>query len=315
MLENFIFSVGIALPIFFVMCIGHVLKRKDIINENFTKVTNRMIFNVALPIKLFYDVLNTSFDRSFDAKLLTFVVVGVIVSALIAWIIGYILLKKRSQLGAFTQGAFRGNFLYVGLSLLENMTGTITPKAPIVIAFVMPLYNIISVLILTFSKGEKISKESLKEMFLNIIKNPFIIAIFLGLVLGQIGVTLPLFLARTMEYFRQLVTPLALITIGATFSFRKATTSLWPAIYASITKLVVLPFIAVITAYNFGFATEDILLLYVLFGVPTSTVSYVMAVSLDGDGDLAANIIMMTTLLSIVSMTLFVFTFKTIGMI
>lgn len=315
MINNLIFSIGIAMPIFLVMFTGHILIRIGLINEDFVKASNKMIFNVALPIKIFYDMVNTSFQEAFDVRLVFFVVIGIITSMVLAWLVGIVILKEKSQLGAFTQGSFRGNYMYVGYSLLENMTGSIGAKAPIMLAFIMPLYNILGVLILALTKGRKISKESVKEIFFSIIKNPLIIAIFIGLFAGQVGLKLPLVISRTMGYFRELVTPLALLTIGATFSFQKSSKNLLPSVYASILKLIIIPIIALYIGMQMGFTNTDLLLIYVIFGVPTSTVSYIITVSLEGDGDLASNIIMTTTILSVLSMTLFVFIFKTIGLI
>ena len=120
---------------------------------------------------------------------------------------------------------------------------------------------------------------------------------------------------RTFSYFSVLVTPLALLTIGASFKFQKIRESFGISLIASILKLVILPLIAVYFAVQFGFQAEELLVIYIIFGVPTAAASYIMTIALKGDHDLASGIIMLTTLLSNVTMTLFIFGFKTLEMI
>ncbi len=318
-MTNFIFSIQIALPIFLIMCAGYVLKRTGMLNDNFIKVANTLIFRVALPIKLFSDMLDKSFNQLFDLRFIAFTVSGTLLSAGAAWLLGALVLKEKHQLGAFIQGSFRGNFVYVGLTLMENMTGSMGLKYPLVLAFVVPLYNILAVLALTFTNTNKMADfnllKLLKQTGLNIIKNPLILSIVLGIVASELGLKLPMVLSRTAGYFGDIATPLALLTIGATFRFQTITKQILPSIYASSLKLFLTPLVAVFLAKSLGFSNPDVLLIYVTFGVPTAATSYIMTAALDGDSELASNIIMTTTLLSIVSMTLFVFAFKTIGLI
>ncbi|MBE0450816.1 MAG: AEC family transporter [Clostridia bacterium] len=313
MIDNFLFSLSSALPIFFVMIIGYYLKRRTIITEEFVKAANLFVFNVALPVKIFSDVYRSSFDEYFDIGFVLFIIVGIVVSVIISWITGAFLVKDKSKLGAFIQGSFRGNFLYIGLSLMENVTGSIGLKAPLVIALIIPLYNILAIVVLSFLEVGRKSGVEFKDIVKNIIGNPMIIAVALGMVVSQFDLHLPLIMTRTMSYFEVVATPLALIAIGASFKFGNMRGNLKTALLASSLKLIVLPSVAVIAAIALGFGNEDIFLIYILFGVPTATISYVVTVVMKGDHDLASNIIMVSTLLSNISMTLYVFIFKTLG--
>jgi predicted permease len=295
------------------MIIGYYLKRRAIINEQFVKAANMLVFNVALPVKIFSDVYSTSFEEYFDIRFVMFIIIGTIVSVMISWVTGALLIKDRNKLGAFIQGSFRGNFLYIGLSLMENVTGSIGLKAPLVIALIIPLYNILAIVVLSFLEVDRQSNVNLRGIVKNIIGNPMIIAVVLGMVVSQFGLNLPLIMTRTMSYFEVVATPLALIAIGASFKFGNMKGNLNTALLASSLKLILLPALAVISAIALGFGNEDVFLIYILFGVPTATISYVVTVVMKGDHDLASNIIMVSTLLSNVSMTLYVFIFKTMG--
>jgi predicted permease len=52
-----------------------------------------------------------------------------------------------------------------------------------------------------------------------------------------------------------------------------------------------------------------------MFGVPSSISSAIITAAMGGDEDLAASIVMMTTLASVFSLTLFVFIFKAMRII
>lgn len=315
MLDNFIFSISSALPIFIVMIIGYFLKRKRIVDENFIKRANALVFNVALPVKLFSDVYQTSFSDAFDPKFIIFMVVGTMGSVVLSWLIGTLVLTDKSQLGAFIHGAFRGNLVYIGISLMESITGSIGLKTPITLAIVIPLYNIVAVIILSSTNAENKTKVSIPSILGQIIKNPLIIAVILGAIASQIGLILPQVATRTMAYFQGLATPLALIAIGASFSLAKSAANMKISLIASSLKLVFMPLLMVSIAMVLGFNHEDVLLTYIVFGVPTATVSYVMTAAMGGDRDLASNIIMVTTLLANVTMTLFIFAFRTLGIV
>ncbi|MGD9156400.1 MAG: AEC family transporter [Bacillota bacterium] len=313
--DNFIFSLSMTTPIFLVMGIGYILKITRMVNDDFVKAANRVIYNVALPIKLCYDVAKTPLHDYYDAKFIGFIVLGIILSVVAAWLLGVVFIKNKSQLGAFIQGSFRGNFIYIGLSLMESITGSIGLKAPLAVVFIIPLYNILAVIILTFANGNRKSEFSMKSALTNISKNPLIIGVLLGIILSQMSMELPVIAARTMTYFKEVATPLALLTIGASFNFKKSCESMLTSLLASGFKLVLFPLAAVGLAIALGFNHEDVLLIYIVFGVPTAITSYIMTAAMNGDQDLASNIVIITTLLSVVTMTIFIFAFKTTGII
>ncbi|RQD73444.1 MAG: AEC family transporter [Halanaerobium sp. MSAO_Bac5] len=310
MLDDFVFSLSVALPIFLIMLSGFIFRKKKIITVEFIDAANFIIFYLALPIKLFNSVAESSVSESFDIRFIGYALSATVISVILAYFLSIFTIDEKSKIGAFVHGSFRGNFIYVGFSLLENVTGSIGAKTPLIVAFVIPLYNIMAVLLLIFTNPSNKSKNQIKNALKNIITNPFIIAIILGSAASLVDFKLPLMLQNTADYFDVLATPLALLTIGATFRIDKLFVDIRTSIFATIFKLIILPALAVSTAIAFGFPNEEIFLIYVLFGVPSAVVSYVITAAMDGDQDLAASIVMMTTLFSVFSITLFIFIFK-----
>lgn len=315
MLKNLIFSLNSALPIFFVLLAGFVLRRRHFIDDSFIRQANRLVFYIALPVKLFFDVGQTTFQGAFDWSFILFIVAGTVLSIPLCALAAALLVKDKSKRGAFIQGSFRGNFLYVGYSLIENVMGTVGAKAPIAFAFIVPLYNILAVMVLAWYGGSDKEKITLRSVLKSIGTNPLILSITAGVLFSGLGLSFPVLLERSFSYFGVLVTPLALLMIGASFQPGKIRENFSVALLASLLKLAILPLAAVYAAWNIGFDSEDIIVIYTVFGVPTATVSYIMALIMDADHDLASSIIMLTTFLSTVSMTLFIFAFRSLGII
>ncbi len=315
MLDNFIFSLSVALPIFLVMLSGFILKRKNIIKQDFINAANFIVFYIALPLKLFNSVSQSSVAENFDLKFTAFTVIGTTLSVIIIYIYSKFVVKEDSKVGAFVHGTFRGNFVYVGFSLLENVTGAVGPLASLVVAFVVPIYNVLAVLVLVLTNPDNKAKNQFKNAAKNIVTNPFIVAIALGIIASLINFRFPPLLQNTADYFDVLATPLALLTIGATFRVDKLFVDIKPAVAATIFKLIINPAAAVLAAFAFGLGNSEIFLIYILFGVPTSISSAIITAAMGGDENLAASIVMMTTLGSVFSLTLFVFIFRAMGIV
>jgi len=315
MLANFIFSLSVALPIFLIMLSGFILKRKNIIKQDFINAANFIVFYIALPLKLFNSVSQSSVADNFNLKFISFAIIGTTLSVIIIYIYSKFIVKEESKVGAFIHGTFRGNFVYVGFSLLENVTGVVGPLASLVVAFVVPIYNVLAVLVLVLSNPDNKSKNQFKNSLKNIVTNPFIIAIALGIIASLLEFRFPTLLQNTANYFDVLATPLALLTIGATFKVDKLFVDIRPAVAATIFKLIINPAAAVLAAFAFGLGNQEIFLIYILFGVPTSISSAIITAAMGGDENLAASIVMMTTLGSVFSLTLFVFIFRAMGIV
>ena len=189
---------------------------------------------------------------------------------------------------------------------------------PLMIVSAVPLYNIFSVLVLTFESNEAESlnkKEKIKQAFINIAKNPIIISILLGLIVGLIGIDFSELIDKTVNSVSQMATPLALITIGAGFEGRKALAKMKPTIAAAMIKLVIQPLLFLPVAAWMGFAGEKIIAILIMLSSPTTPSCYIMAKSMHNDEVLTASVVVVTTLLGAVTLTMWIFVLKTVGLI
>ena len=316
-MENFIYSVDATFPIFLVMVIGYILKQIGMLNDNFVTVANRFNFKVTLPFMLFRDISGVDIRAVFDIR---YVLFCALVSTACFWIIWggvKLFLKDQSMRGAFVQASFRSSAAVMGLAFIQNMYGS-SAMGPLMIVSAVPLYNIFSVIVLTFEgahSGEVDPKQKIKAACINIAKNPIILGILAGLIVGLLGIDFPVIVDKTVNSVAQMATPLALITIGAGFEGRKALAKIRPTIVASMIKLVIQPLIFLPVAAWLGFRGEQMIAILIMLASPTTPSCYIMAKNMDNDGVLTASVIVMTTLLAAFTLTGWIFILKTVGLI
>jgi len=228
------------------------------------------------------------------------------------------LVAKRMQLlpaqeGVFVQGAFRGNLGIVGIALCGSMYGDAgLAVGSILLAFMTMLYNVLSVIALVrpHARGQDIS---LLSQFSHIMKNPLIIAILIALAMNYAGLALPSIAQKSVDYFSGMTLPLALLCIGASINSKVLRQSGRVSVKASWLKLFILPTVLTLVAYFLGFRDIYLGTLFLMFASPTAAASYVMAKQMQGDSELAATIIAITTAKSVVSVSLGVFVLRALG--
>ena len=234
-MSDFIFSINVTFPIFLVMVIGWVLHQIGMLDEHFVTVANKFNFRVTLPFMLFRDIAAVDIREVFDLK---FVLFCALVSTMCFWVIWgltKVFLKDKTMRGAFVQSSFRSSAAVMGLAFISNIYGS-SAMGPLMIIGAVPLYNVYSVIVLTFEANDDGAEKNtgkIKEACVNIAKNPIIISIVLGLIAALFGVHFPVIVDKTINSVAQLATPLALIVLGAGFEGRKALAKIKPTLWAA----------------------------------------------------------------------------------
>lgn len=312
------FSLNVTMPIFLVMVIGYFLRRIGMFNENFVTVVNKFNFKVTLPFMLFRDIASVPIAEVFDLK---YVLFCALVSTVCFWVIwggAKLFVKDDSIRGAFVQGSFRGSAAVMGLAFIENIYGS-SAMGPLMIIGAVPLYNIFSVIVLTFEAQEEPGAErdtaKIRKALVNIVKNPIIIAIALGIAAALLHVEFPTMVDKTIDNVARMATPLALIALGAGFEGRKALAKMKPTIAAALIKLVVQPAVFLPVAAALGFTGEKMIAILIMLGAPTTPSCYIMAKNMKNDGVLTASLVVTTTLLGAFTLTGWIFILKSFGLI
>lgn len=313
-MSNLIYSINATLPIFLLIILGKVLKTTKIINDEFTKTADRYVFRIALPALLFSDLTENNVGSAFDGKYLLFCFSVTIFSIAVLWGLTEKFMKNEEQKGAFIQGSYRSSAAILGLAFINNMYDSVG-MAPLMIIGCVPLYNIFAVIILTLKGDNGGKKPNMKETFINVMKNPILLSILIALPFALLNLHFPSFVNKAIGSVANTATPLALISIGASFEGKKALKKMKPTLLASFIKLILLAGLFLPLAVFFGYRNQELMALLVMLGSPTTVSSYIMAKNTGNDGILTSSIIVLTTLLSSLTLTLWIFVLKSFGVL
>ncbi|MBC8182446.1 AEC family transporter [candidate division KSB1 bacterium] len=312
-MQNLVFSLNVVAPVFLIIILGVVLKSTKQINENFISISSKIVFNVSMPALVFVELSTADFDASFNVKLLAFINVGTFVFFILAWILALVISKDGRDQGSFIQGSVRSNFVIVGFAIIFNMFGNSgLSKAAIMMAFIMPLYNVLAIVALTVPLHKE-KQVGFKKTIWEISTNPLLLAAVLAIPFSLYKIVLPLVLSKSIEYLAAMTLPLALIGIGGSLNFESIKKDSRLAVIATAIKIVLIPLVLTSLAIKFGFRGENLGAMFILFATPTAIASFVMAKAMDCNAELAGNIILLSTLGSVITISSGIFILKSMG--
>ncbi len=305
----------IVLPVFLVIGIGSALKLTPLVNADFLFQLNRLVYYLALPLLLFYKISTADFSSSFNGPLVTGLMISIFAAFVLSYGYGVLRSYPASVRGTFSQGAFRGNLAYIGLAMVYNAYGEKgLASAGILLGFLVPTMNFFSVLALLMPYRNDGKKVETVLWLRQICGNPLIIASFTGIAWSFFHLPMPGVVDSSLHIITGMALPLALLSIGASFSFSKLRGDLKIIMLATSFKLVALPFLAGVILVVLGVRGQDLAIGLLFAGTPTATAAYIMAQQMQGDAELSGSIIMLSTLLSVITFSIILYCLKTMGL-
>lgn len=324
MISDFLFALNAVLPIFAVALTGYILKNVGFLTDCFVTVADKLVFKLLLPCMLFTKVafINSGNVSGKDMQLLVYCVTMAIVLCLILCFVVPIFVKDKAKSGAFIQGVFRSNVAFLGVPFAISLFGDDGGMlAAIILAAIVPIYNVLAVAVLCIFNPDKSNQVSFFKRVTGIAKgiitNPLIISIVVALPFGIFGIGqyIPPAVIKTIGYFSDASTPLAILLVGASFSFSAFKNRAGLAITAAVLKTVVSPAVFMLLGYSFfGFLGVHLGIVMIIFGTPTAISSYIMAKNMNSDGPLANQIVLLTTLFSMFTIFVYSFIMRNFGM-
>ena len=314
-MENLIFSLNATIPIFLMMLLGMLFRKLGWMDEVFAAKMNKFVFLVPLPVLLFEQLATVDFSEVWDIKFILFCFVVTAISITISTVIS-LLWKDRSIKGEFIQATYRSSAALLGIAFIQNIYGT-AGMAPLMIIGSVPLYNIMAVVVLSFFKpgNNSFDKALVKKTLKGIVTNPIIIGIVAGFVWSALKLPMPLILHKTVSSIGATATPMGLMSMGATFEMKKATSKMKPTLVAVFMKLVGFCAIFLPVAAMLGFRNEQLIAILVMLGSATTVSCFVMARNMGHEGTLSSGVIMMTTLLSAFTLTMWLDVLRSFGLV
>lgn len=312
-MENLIISFNVVLPLFICIALGYFLRRISMYDGETLKKLNKLCFKVFLPIYLFNNIYTTNLADAFDAKLLAFAVIAIV---LLFGVLVFVIPKLETEdakRGVIIQGIFRSNFALFGLPVAISLCGD--EKAgptSLLVGIIVPIFNILAVITLETFRG---GRPSIRKMVKGIVTNPLIIASLLGIVCNLLKIDLPYAAEKSITDLGRVATPLSLVALGGDFKFVKVRGYIKQLLITVSGKLVISPLIMITLGILLGFRNEMLIPIMIMFGAPTAVSSYPMAQQMDGDGELAGEIVVFTSGFAILTIFVWIFVLKQFGFI
>ena len=315
-LDNLIFSLNATMPIFLMMVLGYFLKKIKWLDEHSTQVLNKLVFKVFLPALLFEDLAELDFVNMWDSSFVLFCLIVTVISIVIAFGLSFID-RDRNDKGEFIQASYRSAAATLGIAFMTNIYDNAAMVALMIIGSV-PIYNIVAVLILSITSPDNRThdrKALLKKTLINVVTNPIILGIVVGSIWSILRIPQPQIFAKSVSYLAHLASPLALIALGASFEFGDLKEKFGPILCVIFNKLFLFCILFLPVAISMGFRDEKLVSALIMLGSATTSSSYIMAKNMGHRGIISSSAVMVTTLLSSFSLTMWLFILRTLGYI
>lgn len=314
--DNLVFSLNATVPVFIIMVFGWVVKRIGLLDDHSTAKVNKFVFRTLLPALLFMDLSTADFRAVWDSRYVLFCMCVTLLSVGIA--VAFSLLHKdRCERGEIIQASYRSSAAVLGIAFINNIYGKATVAALMIVGTV-PLYNIIAVVALSLTSPDR-DKNSGSRLWLSTLKgiatNPIILGIIAGILWSLSGLSQPVIMSKSISYLGNMATPLSLIALGASVRFGEAREKVGLTLGIAAVKLLLFCAIFLPLAVKMDFRGEKLVAILVMLGSATTGSCFVMAKNLGHKGTITAFAVMLTTLCSAFTLTMWLFILKTLSYI
>lgn len=341
-MNDFLFACNVLLPIILVILVGYILKKIKLFDIPFFKTANKLCFRVCIPILLFKNVYDIKSLSNINWKFIGYICGGIVLLFILGALLVKFTIPNDKQKGVILQAFFRSNYAIVGIPLAANIGAQIAGadiqmingNAAIASAFSIPLFNMLAVISLSiFDKGESSKGIDFKKIGLNILKNPLIHGVVLGIIVVAIKMifinngsdlidssnkfvffTDSTFLYDSVANIAKIATPLALIALGGQFEFKAVSKLKFQLIYGLVLRVIIVPVLGLCIAYAIGLRTNEFPALIGIFATPVAVSSVPMAAEMGQDDELAGQLVVWTTILTTVSLFIILIICRAIGM-
>ena len=312
-MNNFILAMNVVLPLFLTIVFGYFIRRINLVDDYTLKKVNNLIFKTFLPMLLFFNIYNIDIKGALNIKLMIFAPASIIITCIAAGIIIPLIEKDNRKRGVLIQGIFRSNFVLFGLPIAISLFGDDNVGVTsILIAIIVPMFNFLAVIVLQIFKGGKLD---FKNIIKGIITNPLIIASLIGIVMLVLKIKLPTFLEKTISDMSKIATPLALVVLGGSLKIERISNNIKQLIIGITGRLIIVPLIFVPIGICLGFRDVELATIMIMLSAPVAVSSFTMAEQMDGDGDLAAQLVVFTSMFSVITIFIYIFIMKQLGYI
>lgn len=312
MLRNFLICFNAVLPSMIYLLIGVILRICRVVGERDVKRFTHLVFVALYPFIMFDNLYGKNISENLDMGLGLYALGFTCVQLAFSWIFICRVEKDNYNRGAMIQALYRSNFVLLGFPIAINLfgKGNITPVA-IIMMLVVPFYNASAVVVFESFRGGKVN---LKDMVKRILTNPIIDGGIAAAIVMLLGITLPHPIEQTVTALSDCTSPIALILLGAGLNFKSFESDRKKVALCTFGKLVFFPAFGITGAVLLGYTDVSLVAMTLLASAPVALASYAMASSMGGNGRLAGEIVVTSTLVSCLTIPIWLFILKTMGL-
>lgn len=311
-MDSFWVAARVVVPMAIMMCIGVLLRVGKITDRDTMRKVDKITFNLFLPMLMF----SNTFDTDFSQMNGSFIIYGAACSFLLFLIAIFLvpkLEKNPPSAAALGQALIRSNYMMYSTAIGTNLYGADNLGVLMLLgAFTIPFTNALSAIVLEVARSGKADG---KKLLLAVVKNPLVIAATIGLSVNMLNIPIPDMVVGVVDDIAGLATPISFLSLGVSLNLSSITGNKKRLSLALVLKLLVFPVLFMTGAILLGFHGMALCGLLVLLCAPTAVSSYPMAVAMDADGELAGQMVIFSTLLSLITIFLWVFGLSSAGLL
>lgn len=312
-MESFLVAVRVVLPMAMLMGVGVLMRLAKITDRETMKKVDTMIFKVFMPMLMFYNIYNTDFAELDGSGYIFYGVGGLLVLFLVAIFVVPRVMKRPDSAASMGQALLRSNYLLFGAAVAQNIYGAGNIGAVMLLgAVAVPGFNALSAIILEVGRS---GSAKASKLLRSIITNPTVIAAIAGLIINFSGWRMPELVEGVVEDLSGLSTTLSFLSLGVSLNVSSMMGNRKTLLTGIVLRLIVIPAVFLAGAMALGIHGVPMCALLVLFAAPTAVSSYPMAVAMDADGELAGQMVVFTTLCSLVTIFLWVMLLSGMGLL
>lgn len=297
-MDSFIKMLNAQVSLLIYLSVGAYCAHKSIINQNAKQKLTDLILKITLPCMIF-----NSFNKPLTPDVLretSLIFLVAMVVAIMSWLLGKILYRRypREQQSILQYATLVNNSGFLGLPMVSAVYDTQG-------LFYASIFIIPNRIFMWTAGLSLFTVSDFKTKCRNILLNPCMIAVFLGIFRQMAGLSIPGAVETAVVNIGSLTTPLSMMVIGTMIAGFTVENMLDPSIfYLAFVRLVALPLIALGLLRLAGI---DLLLTgiaLILTGMPAGSTSALLAVKYGMDADFASRCVVITTLMSLITVPL-----------
>lgn len=303
-MDSFWIAARVVIPMALMMGIGVLLRLGKVAERDTMRKVDKINFRLFLPMLMFGNTFDTDFSQ-INGTFILYGLAGVFLLFLIAIFLIPKLEKNPPSAAAIGQALIRSNYLMYSVTIAEGIYGQGNAGVLMLLgAFTIPLANALSAILLEVARS---GKSDSKELLLAVAKNPLVVAAVIGLSVNFLSIPIPETIVGVVDDIGGLAAPMSFLSLGVSLNLSSITGNKKRLALGLVLKLLVCPVIFMACAIALGFHGPELCGLLVVFCAPTAVSSYPMAVAMDADGETAGQMVIFSTLFSLITIFLWVF--------